>query len=206
MKKNILIAFLAVCLLSVSVVSADIVDWNCDDDGDGAIVMDTPAWNYDSGSGEYTLSMAGTQYWAPAHVEGDFTTDTEEDPTVWIIETVDNQTTFDWTGYQILIGMTKNFTISTSVIAPDDWVFEIIQPSVLGGGQEIPNGGTGWLGTIDYSVGTGSPIEIGQSGDFGFKISFLGSVEFCTEQTPIPEPATLALLGIGVLASMRRRR
>lgn len=205
MKKNLLVAFLVVCLLSVSLVNADIVSWNCADDGDGGIVMNTPTWSYNSGSDEYTLSMTGKQNFYPAHVIGDFTTDTEEDPTVWIAETVDNNTTFAWTDYHITIGMTKSFSISTSVITPDDWTFIITQPSVLGGGQLLPNGGTGWLGTIDYYMGTGSAIGIGQSGDFGFKVSFAGSVDFCTEQIPTPEPATMTLLCIGALALTKRK-
>lgn len=197
------ISVLSIFLFSAPFVSAVITDWNCTDDGDGAIVMNdsSTTWGYDSGSGEYTLSMVGAQYWYPAHVEGNFTTDTETDPTVWIAETVDNQTTFAWTDYHITIGMTKNFSISTSVIAPDGWTFEVSQPI---SGQPMPNGGTGWLGTIDYYVGTGSPIAIGSSGDFGFKISFVGTVDFCTEQVPTPEPATLAILGLGATFIMAR--
>ena len=202
MKKKLLSAILVAFLAIPSLVNADIIGWNCDDDGDGAIVMGTPTLTYDSNVSEYTLLMGGIQNWYPAHVEGDFTTDTELDPTVWIAETVDNNTTFAWTDYHIDIGMTKDFSISTSVIAPDYWTYVITQPV---SGQPIPNGGTGWLGTIDYYIGTGSPIGIGGSGDFGFKISFLGSVEFCTEQVPTPEPTTMILLGLGALALTRRK-
>ena len=157
---------------------------------------------YDSGEEEYTLTLVGVQHWHPAHVEGDFTTDTEQDPTVWIAETVENQTDFDWTDYHIAIGMTKDFSISTSVISPDYWTSIISQPIA---GQPLPNGGTGWLGTIDYYMNGGSPIAIGESGDFGFKISFLGSVSFCTEQIPTPEPATITLLGLGGLLLRKKR-
>ncbi len=99
--------------------------------------------------------------------------------------------------------MNKTFSISTSVIAPDGWTFVVTQPLP---DQELPNGGTGWLGTVDYYVGTGDAIGIGESGDFGLKMSFLGGVEFCTEQIPTPEPTSIAVLALGSAMLMIRRR
>lgn len=203
MRKGLVTAVLVVSLAVVFPVNAVIIDYNCADDGDGAIVMGPTTLTHDSGLDEYTLSMSGVQNWYPAHVEGNFITDTELDPTVWIAETVDNQTNFAWTDYHITIGMTKTFSISTSVIAPDYWTSVVTQPTT--GGQPLPNGGTGWLGTIDYYVDAGAPIGIGGSGDFGFKVSFVGSVAFCTEQIPTPEPATMALLSLGALVLRRRK-
>jgi len=203
MKKVLICVVLAVLTMALS-AKADITDWNCADDGDGAIVMDTPTWG-ESG-GEYTLAMNGTQYWHPAHVEGDFTTDTPTDPIVWIIETVDNQTSFDWTDYHIDIGMDKTFSI-TSVIAPLGWTYVVTAPQE---GLDLPGDtphGTGWVGSVDYYYGgSGTEIAIGDSGDFGLKVSFVGSVAFCTEQVPTPEPTTLALLSVGALALIRRNK
>ncbi len=198
--KKLLTAILIIVFTS-SFVNAAIVEWNCDDDGDGATVMDdTTALVHDIGD-EYTLSMSGTQNWSPAHIEGDFITDTELDPKVWIIEEVDNQTSFAWTGYQIIIGMTKTFTIS-SVMAPDNWTFAIT--STVAG--SLPNGGgPGYVGIVNYYADPGYEIAIGDSGDFGLKVEFLGTVAFCTEQTPIPEPMTLGLLGLGALALRRKK-
>jgi hypothetical protein len=100
------------------------------------------------------------------------------------------------------MGMTKSFLIS-NVITPDNWTFVITQPV---SGMPIPNGGTGWLGTIDYYASNPSyAIAIGDEGEFGFKITFVGSVDFCTEQVPTPEPTTLALLCIGALALRKRK-
>ncbi|MDD5134095.1 MAG: PEP-CTERM sorting domain-containing protein [Phycisphaerae bacterium] len=201
MRKS-LVAILVVCFVVISPVGAVITDYNCADDGDGAIVMGPAALTYDGGLDEYTLAMDGVQNWFPAHVEGDFITDTELDPTVWIAETVDNQTNFAWTDYHIKIGMTKTFSISTSVIAPDYWTAVVTQP-VAG---QLPNGGgAGYVGVIDYFVDAGAPIGIGQSGDFGFKVSFVGTVAFCTEQIPTPEPATMALLSFGALILRRKK-
>jgi hypothetical protein len=202
----------AIAVLAVaSFANASIIGWNCDDDGDGAIVMNSPTWT--EIGGEYHLSMTGKQYWDPAHVQGDFTTDTPLDPTVWIAEDVENYTGFIWTDYHIGIGMTKTFTIGDGIhtsgtgsqygiIAPSDWTWTISGPT---GGQPIPNGGTGWFGTVDYFAGTAIPSGPGNVGSFGLKVAFIGSVAFCPEQYPTPEPATLAILGLGGMALLRRR-
>ena len=190
--KKLLTAILAI-LPSNAFVNAVIIDWNCD--GDGAIVMGSQDWTEDA---EYTLTMSCAQYESPGHIQGNFTTDTELDPTVWFAETVENDTTFDWTDYHITITMNKTFTIGSSVITPDDWTYQITQAT-----YDSISGL--WIGSIDYHVGAGSAVVIGDSGDFGFKVSFLGSVEFCTEQIPTPEPATIGLLTLGALALRRRK-
>jgi hypothetical protein len=195
--------FIVMVVLAVVLpANADITGWSCADDGDGAIVMvGTPTWNED----DYTLSMSCKQYWSPGNLLGDFTTDTELDPSVWILQSVDNYTNFAWTDYHIDIGMNKTFSI-TSVVTPLGWT-SVVTPPVSG--QPLPlGGGTGWVGTVDYYVGTGSPIALLDSGDFGLKVVFTGKVAFSTAQTPtgVPEPCTLALLSLGMLAMNRRKR
>jgi len=207
MKRSTLIFISVFCLAffagASSLVNASLIDVNCTDDGDGAIVMGTPAWT-DQGT-YYDVNVAGIQYDYPAHVLGDFTTDTELDPTVWLVESVENQTDFAWTDYHIDIGMNKTFTI-TGVIVPLDWTYIITPPT---SGQPLPGDpspGTGWVGYVDYYIGTGDAIGIGESGDFGLKFSFTGTVAFCTEQIPTPEPTTAVLLSLGGLALLRRRK
>jgi hypothetical protein len=190
-------------LFAVSTANAVITGWNCADDGDGAIVMNTPTWE-DYGGSDYELSMTGIQYWYPALVEGDFTTDSPEDPTVRIIEDISNDTTFDWTDYHIKIGMSQSFSfVSSGTLAPAGWtaVLSAVTPGY------IPNGGPmGYVGTINYYQSAGDPIVVGYSGTFGFKISFLGNISYCTEQIPTPEPTTILLLGLGAMSVIRRRR
>ena len=188
-----------VLLLFTPLASANIIGWSAADDGDGALVMNA-AWD-DSTN---TLNMSGTQYWYPGHVLGDFTTDTELDPTVWIVETVVNQTDFAWTDYHIDVTMTKPFSI-VGVVSPPDWTWAITPPA--------PSV-AGYLGTVDYYAGTNIPI--GGSGTFGLVVSFAGSVQFSLEQIPTGEPAAVpvpipgALLlggvGVGCVGWMRRRK
>ena len=202
-------AILCVLLLfAVSTVNASITDWSCAPDGDGAITMSYA--NLTFGNGEYLLDMDGVQSAYPAHLAGDFTTSDLLDPTVRITEGIDNDTTFDWTDYHITIGMNNNtFAISSisGLVMPIGW-FAVVTAPVAG---NMPNnGGPGYVGKIDYYIGTGSAVAIGNSADFGFKISFSGNTVFSTEQIPSPipspEPATLILLGLGAVSVIRRKR
>jgi MYXO-CTERM domain-containing protein len=197
MKLNTLIAVLVV--LSVSVARGAIIDWSLQADGDGAIVTDSATFT-PSTDANY-LNVDAAQLLSPGHLSGSFTTDTETDPTVWVVETVENQTNFTWTDYHIEIGMDKNFSI-VGVISPQDWTWLITPPIP---GQPLPcESGTGWVGTVDYYAGP--PIAPGESGQFGFVVSFDGSVFFCTEQVPTPEPAAGGLLAVAALFLRRGRR
>jgi hypothetical protein len=187
-------------------VNATITGWTCAPDGDGAITMSYTTLTTESGG--YLLDMDGAQHSFPAHLAGNFTTDTLQDPTVRILEGVDNDTSVDWTDYHITIGMNNStFAISSTsgLVMPTGWYAVVTAPAP----GSMPNGGgPGYVGSIDYYMGTGSVVTIGNSADFGFKISFLGSTVFSTEQIPtfVPEPTTMALLGLGGLALIKRRR
>ncbi len=186
---------LMLALLAVLTTSAwaDIIGWTCQDDHDGALVMGTPGWS--ENADVYTMTAPCKQYWGPGNIEGDFTTDTPTDPNVWILENVENDTTFAWTGYQFQIQMTKAFSI-TAVQTPDiSWGDTITQPVLTAGV---------WIGEVDYAGG--APIAIGDSATFGLKVNFSGSTSYYTTQTPVPEPAITGMLALGSLLALRRKR
>jgi MYXO-CTERM domain-containing protein len=205
MKHTWLMALLAILALGMP-ASAGITNHNCDDDGDGAIVMTTQTLNYEGieeGIKLYTLDVTAAQYDVSANMFGDFTVD--DDPRVWITQGVENDTTFAWKDYHLVLGMTQSFTV-LATSSPDGWVAptvsDVTEGTVGHGDAQV----TGYMVTVDYLWGgEGTEVAIGDDGSFGIKVQFSGSVAFCTEQTPTPEPGSLALIGMGALALLRRR-
>lgn len=191
--KSSLIALL-ILLATASFASADIIGWNCNADGDGAITMNNIAWN----DATYEMSANGNLHWWPAHLVGDFTTDTELDPTVWVRNTVLNDgevPPLSWTDFHLNIYMNKTFTIGGTATLPDWTVSNVTQPSF---------NGTQWIGTVDYLGGT--PINVGDWGEFDVQLSFLGSIAYTIEMIPTPEPATLLLAGLGLFLVRRTKQ
>jgi hypothetical protein len=196
----------------VGISNADIVGFQAMDDGDGALVC---ASTFDYGT--YTLSITGNQYWSPGHVGVEslnpldplvayFQTDTELDPTVTMRNTIDNDTGSSWTGYHVNVYMDKPFDLLNPVLvwypstSESGWSGSItVTPAVqIGFSPDV------WQAQLDYVGGT--PIPDGGVLDFSYKMSFVGTVHYCQEMIPIPEPGTFALVlcGLAGLVVVRR--
>lgn len=208
MRQVCLGSVVAVAMLSLTgIATAEIVGTpSAADDGDGVIVCES-AWN----QAAYELTITGNHYRDPeegitGHVLGAFNTDTELDPTVGMINYIDNDTDFDWTGYDVTIYMNKTFTIdSAMVMGPLGWTANRVQPLLTAGNYTDEHGNTwGYAGTINMSGP--SAVAMDNTLSFMYVMSFVGSVSYSLEMTPVPEPVSLSLLAVGGLALLRRRR
>ena len=193
MKSQTLLVTLAVASLC-SVANGSITSASWHGDGDGAVQCScafAPA--------SATLSMTGDQYWGPGHMNGSITTSSPQDPTLKLDSSVNNDTSFSWTSYQVNVYFSSLFTLpSVNVSAPSGWsVASVSQPvTPLSTG---PYAGD-YEGTILYS---GMPaIGIGQSIDFSYDMTFNGFTSFSFTQEMIPAGAVPESGSFGLIGSL----
>jgi hypothetical protein len=122
------------------------------------------------------------------------------DPILTINASVDNESSFIWTGYILNIQMNQMFSInSADVTTPAGWDSNITQPGA-------PDSDGNYTGTIDYFVTAGgTPVAIAPAQDstfdFGYQIEFDGTTSYSLTQsaTPVPEPSAINVLLVGCL-------
>lgn len=186
------------------VVSVCFLGWSISD----ASVTSVPTWSYgggfycyapslstDSYTGAQSLGITGTQS-GIGSLGLSILTDTADDPTLTINESINNQSSFVWTGYILNVSMDQSFSInSAGVIAPAGWTATITAPSG-------PVAGI-YTGTIDFMSGTPVGIYPGPDStlNFGYQITFSGTTQYnLTESAnPVPEPSASSLLMAGGL-------
>jgi PEP-CTERM motif len=187
MKAKILAFAAATSLLTgLSTARANVTGISYAPDGSGAI--NCPIYNWPGGT---DVNIYGYQYSGPGAIDFNVATDTSGDPTLTLGNNIVNDTGFAWSGYEVTVTMGQTFTLSSALVTvPPDWtVSSIVQPGAPVLGQ--------FTGNIFLSAGT--PVQVGQSLDFSYQLSFLGSVAFTETLTPTPEPGTCSLL-LGGLA------
>jgi hypothetical protein len=202
------VAFVGCCATSRATITS--ASWN--DDGDGAIVCS--AWAFNNPN----LTMAGNEYKSgPAHMLGWVTTDTAADPTLGLYSSVDNDTSFAWTSYQVNVYMAVPFSFVGSPGVNNDSIGDwTVSYSTPGTAPYLPGGefpSEPYEATIDYTGGT--PLAIGDELDFNYAIHFASATDyaFTQEMIPmgVPEPGDLGLAsallfgGIELVKRLRRK-
>jgi hypothetical protein len=204
-------AIIVALLAGVTFSRADIIGNTIADDHDGVIVCNTYGFQTIAPH-EFSLNIDGQHMIrATGDLLGTIYTDTPQDPKLTLFHSIDNDTGFTWTDYHAVICLDKTFTIDNISAgglgdAGGDWTWAVTQPTLVGGL---------YVGEVDYFAGTAIPSAAdpdnplpGNTLDFGYRLTFAGTVAFAEHLTPspVPEPGTLALLlcGLGAVAVRRR--
>jgi hypothetical protein len=211
------LAFLALLSWGAACQAGIVVAAEAAADDDGAVEC-IGTWD----SGSQTMTVDGRQYGEIGHVgteeltnraffQAEHEDDPEDDPTVTLMTSIDNDTGFAWTGYHVNVYMAKPFTISLPTVSTAGW-------SVTGLGSfpetAVLNLATGkYEASVDFAGSPPIPSGTGLNNetdpgtlDFGYKLSFIGSVNYCQEMIPVPEPSMIALAISGLVGLLVVRR
>jgi hypothetical protein len=187
---------LAALFIGVTLSRADITNTTLSAYSDGVMYCNFSDLTQ-IGLHDFQQSMYGDHLtFATGTIYGDILTDTEIDPSLNLLHSIDNDTAFTWTDYHLKITLNKTFTL-TGVTVDNAWTYVVTAPTLVG---------SDWIGYIDYYAG--NLIPNGSTLNFGYTMTFVGSVAFSEELTPtsVPEPGTFALLACGLMGLLVIKR
>jgi hypothetical protein len=181
-----LVAALVIAACSLTAHAGNISNWTAMWIDNSALDMNQTSWSWmepvwtideyyvDSQLDEVIMQCGGT---------------TDADPTITITKSIENDSSVDWTGFDLVIAGTNASYVAGSINVTSGQFATI---SEVGGNVSL-SGGT---------------VTDGDTLDLSFDVLIPPSVNFTLDvtQTPVPEPASMSLLALGGLAALRRRR
>jgi hypothetical protein len=176
---------LAIVLATSSVAQAGITGWTSSWTDNTALDPATSGWQW---SPPTLVWNVWENYVAPGSKNVAFGASGEAtvDPNIHITKTVTNGSTFDWTSYQIVVSGSAGVSYVPGSASSDKF---------------------GTIGEVGNTITFSAPLTVlqGQSVTLNFDVNVpAGFFSFGIQQTPLPEPASLTLLGLAA-AFLRRR-